>query len=424
MRERIEELLKNILLVLLAISAAVLAFMAYSGNYAEAQSLESLRSRTNELLQQDRYRIVYAGESAAASVAARPVRISVRTGFGRMSVQRDFTALDEVYERLGGLLGEGLERADGRVEPCEIAELCRLLEQPSLYFGYDGALPVDLLARWLGVETALDETVSALVLAQDGEEHYCLALVTADGPLRCGTVMDQTLFRDALAQCRPDGSSFAFERTEAAFRRLDPISLLCLDMVRLPAAAADSPAERREFAADLVEQLGFNPYVGGYTTADGMTAYEESTGTLFLNSSGALLIQNSASGQLQADSAELWNLTDYARSLLERVTAPGDARLYLTGAVVDGDETTLTFDYFLSGIRIRQTAGSAATVQFSGAALQRLELNLRTYSLSGEQTALLPELQAAAIEPEGAWLSACYLDRGGEILTLGWDMGE
>ena len=236
----------NILLVLLSISAALLAFTAYSGNYAEAQGLEELRSRANELLRSDRYRIVSVGQSAAASVAARPGRISVKTGFGRMSIQRDFAALDEAYERLGGLLGESLERVSGQQEPCSPAELFQLLEAPSLYFGYDGTIPVNLVARWLGVETTLDEAASALILTQDGEERYSLVLVTEDRLLRCNTAMEQNLFREALRQCRPDGSSFAFERTEPAFQRLDPMSLLSLDAVRLPAAEIDMSAQELE----------------------------------------------------------------------------------------------------------------------------------------------------------------------------------
>ena len=74
-------------------------------------------------------------------------------------------------------------------------------------------------------------------------------------------------------------------------------------------------------------------------------------------------------------------------------------------------------------MRIQQLTGSAATFQFSGSVLQRLELTLHSYALTEETTVLLPELQAAAIEPDGAKLAACYLDQGGERLILGWDQG-
>ena len=163
--------------------------------------------------------------------------------------------------------------------------------------------------------------------------------------------------------------------------------------------------------------------MGSYITADGVTTYEESGSALYLDASGRLRMQYGNASLLRAEIPELWNLTDYARSLLERVTEPGDARLYLTGAATDGDTTTLTFDYFLSGVRIQQPAGSAAVFQFSGSALQRLELTLHSYTCTEESVALLPELQAAAIEPDGVKLAACYLDQGGESLILGWDMG-
>ncbi|MBO6054012.1 MAG: hypothetical protein J6P31_00670, partial [Oscillospiraceae bacterium] len=281
MQTRAVEIIKNILLALLTVTAVWLAVLAYSGYSGQEPGQSGFRNRTLELLGQARYHMVYQDQSEAGTVAARPVRISVNTAFGRMSVLRNDEALDEAYERYGGLLGEALERAEKKSEHISEQALFEALGQPGIYYAYDGSFPVPILARWLGVSTALEFTAEALAVTQEADGFFLL-LETPDGAERVRTEVDESAFRAALAQCRPDGSAFAFERTEAAVGRLDPMSLLSLGPVIFPTADAANPATGKEYTTALVEQMGFNPYVGSYTTADGRTAYEEGTSTLYL----------------------------------------------------------------------------------------------------------------------------------------------
>ncbi len=421
MQTRAAEIIKNILLALLAVTAVWLAVLAYSGYNGQESEQRGVRTRFSELLGQTRYHVVFQDQSNAGPVAARPVRISVNTAFGRMSVQRNAEALDEAYERFGGLLGEAMERAEVQSEHISAQTLFETLGRPGVYYAYDGTFQLPLLARWLGVSTSLTFSAQSMAVARESDGFYLL-LVTPNGAERVRTEVDENAFRTLLGQSRPDGSAFAFERTEASVGRLDPLSLLSLGTVAMPTADAENPAAGKEYTTALVEQMGFNPYVGSYTTADGRTAYEEGTSTLYLDDRGSLVLQSTSSGSLRAESGELWAQVEYARNLLERITETGDARLYLTGAETKGDETVLTFDYYLSGARIRLSAGAAAVIRFSGSTVQRMELTLRSYWLNDGTEALLPEIQAAAIERMGANLTVCYVDAGGDSLSLGWDL--
>jgi len=414
------EVIKNILIILLSASAIALALVAYLG--PSGSDLPNLRTRGAALLGQEPYHLVFSEGDPAAAVAARPVRISIMGAFGRASVQRSFEDLDEAYERLGGLMGGALEEADpNSLAPVSQKEVQDLLEQNSIYFAYQGALPTRLLAHWLDVQTELDETVSALALIL--EERCTLLLWTQNG-------VQQAALRNALdgaellGSYRPDGSAFAFERGEPPFTRVDPMSLANLDnSVQVVGASVVNPLQNRDSAAALVTGLGFNPYGNVYTSARGVTTYEESAGTLSLTDQGQLLLQNTDEEKplLRALSPRLEDLADCARTLLDTVSSPGDARLYLVSARQEGDETVLEFEYFFCALPVYQASGPAATVRFQGQIVRELTVQLRSYTQSEQAISLLPELQAAAILPRGSLLSVCYLDLGGDSLSMGWD---
>ena len=81
----------------------------------------------------------------------------------------------------------------------------------------------------------------------------------------------------------------------------------------------------------------------------------------------------------------------------------------------------LEFEYFFCALPVYQASGPAATVRFQGQIVRELTVQLRSYTQSEQAISLLPELQAAAILPRGSLLSVCYLDLGGDSLSMGWD---
>lgn len=374
------------------------------------------------LFQEQSYRLEYAEESLAAATAAKPVTISVRNSFGRQTVRYDSAALDNAYETLGGLLGEALETAT-QLESVSKAGWNRALQSSSIYYVYSDALPVSLLSSWLEVSCQLDQQTDQLLISLQ-EDCIYLYCAGSDGYLCATTAVDAARFAELTEACRPDGSAFVLELQNADYRNLNPQSLLSLSSTTSVAKVeAANPVDSARIA-NLASLFNFNPYGNSYTTHDGTQIYDESTRSLSIGTDGLLTVRNSSTQnelfQAEADSDEA--LVEYARALLERVGGEtrGDARLQLTGLQRTDNGVELSFDYFISGIRVRTAYPSAARLLFNGTRLSEMRLLLRSYTLTGERQNLLPERQAAAIVKRGSCLQIFYLDQGVGLLAAGW----
>ena len=90
-------------------------------------------------------------------------------------------------------------------------------------------------------------------------------------------------------------------------------------------------------------------------------------------------------------------------------------------ATVDG--WTMDFDYHAGGYPIRSGSGTAmASLTLRGTEVAELELTLRRYTVTEENSPLLPLTQALAIARRyaGAEVSLGYLDGGGDTLSASW----
>ena len=228
-----------------------------------------------------------------------------------------------------------------------------------------------------------------------------------------------------MEACRPDGSALVLELDTDDYDLLDKETILSMrTAVSIPEVRTENPVDST-MVTTLAGVFGFNPYGNSYTTSEGTRIYEESSRSMAIAADGSLTVRNSGTQDARfladADSDEA--LTEYARALLEEICGDsrGDARLQLTGILRTGSEVSLTFDYFVNGIRVQNEDGFAARALFSGSRLSELQLQLRSYTLTGASVSLLPERQTAAIVAEGTRLTLCYSDRGAEILGAGWN---
>ncbi len=425
MPERIRELIKNILILLLSLSVAVLALLAYSGNSRSGtEILDKFAQRLGSFFRQEHYRIEYRDERGSAQTATLPIQISVKNSYGRQSFLRDETALGTAYNALGGLLGEALESAGAEAEPLTQAQWEQALQQQGVSFRYAGALPAGLLADWLDVKTDMTDSANLFVLSLE-ETRVSLCCQTEDGFIRISTALDPAQLSGALEDYRPDGSTLACETTDEAFSRLDAATLLTMGgAVRIPAASASNPLDSA-LGARLATSFGFNPYGNTYTASDGSTVYEETTRSLTISSGGLVQLRNSdtENALFLASSNSDAALAEYAQSLLQTLLSSclGEAHLELTGLSRSGGTVTLSFGYFLNGIPVRMTGqANAAVLSFSGRALTSLSLQLRSYSTSDSTLTLLPERQAAAIVEPGSLLTLYYRDSGAQSLSADW----
>lgn len=415
-RRRIVEWCKNILIVLLACSAAMLAVMASTDGRSD---VSALIARVERWFGADES-VGQSSGGARVQAASTPVEISVQSSAGRSSAMYDAQALGEAYERFGGLLGQALESAQSAQE-CGMSDVQGALAEPSVYFRYPGAVPLAALARWLDAEYTGDASASWFALSiRDGA--VCLLFGDGTQVFTAKTYLQAERLSRELERARPDGTVFAFE--SEALATLEPLTLLDMGAQHPVMALAAASVWSDSFVTETASRLGFNPYGEGYyTESDGTLVFSESGCTLRIGTDGSVRLTNQLTGDARFDASDdsLPAQIEAARALLALVAqdTPGDAVLTLTGVETDGAETRLTFEYYVNGIRVSLTDGPAARATLRGGTVTALTAHLRSYEAQTGESALLPARQAVALVSRGT-LRVGYADSGDSTPGVGW----
>ena len=418
MAHRIRELLKDVLILLLAAAITVLFLLALpSKTLTETPWLAAALKPVASFFGISQTELTAPQPERSGSPAALPIDVSVRNKTGRCSFQYDFTALDAAYESLGGLLAQALDTA-GTPQPSDRNALYSALSSESTAFRYPCAFDCGVLAAWLDVQTETSGLRADRYVLEANGDTVRLYL-SGEDVFVCETRLSAASFREAIADYRPDGSFFAFESNDAAYRNIDGSSLLPGKTPVLPRFSAQNPCDSRLITA-LASELGFNPY-GDSTYFDdrGNAFFSEKNVSLQIRTDGQLLLESSDDSRFDARSDAPADRIEAARALLTRILGhlSGDARLYLTDAAEDG---TCCFDYAVSGLPVLQPEGSAVTVTFSGAHIRSLKILLRGYLQQNGQIPLLPTQQAAAIADADGLLCICYAENFTQQLAAGW----
>ena len=396
-RKKWLELGKDVLLVLLALTLAVLTILALPAKtVTDTPWLAALvRPFASVMgLSQGELLDTPMADTGSVTGASQPIAVSVRNPAGRTSFQYDFSALDAAFEQFGAALGQALETAEKPVS--------------------------GLAASWLHVESGLDATARWFILAS--EDTGVVLYLVGDELFSSQTQMSAEELEQLLQSCTPDGSFFAFESSAGYYAQAEPLSLLPSSTPAIHEVQTANPCDAR-FSDTLASTLGFNPYGDArYTDDAGNTTYTETGYALSIEVSGRLeLRSDGTASRFQAQSTDPAELVECARSLLASMTSGvlADARLYLTEFRQDGADAVCTFDYCLGGIPLVLSGGHAAQVRFSGASVTQASLLLKTYTRTTQTLSVLPPAQAAAILPAGSDMRLVYSDSGSGV-TAGW----
>lgn len=417
MKRRVQELIKDVVIVVLAVSLIVLAVMSLPAqSIRKSPFLSSLLQPLASLLGLEQAELAYLEVKEPVMDAALPLAISVNTETGRTTAIWDFDALDSAFETLGGALGQALDTAQ-TPEISSRSDLRTALQGESVYFSYDLRLPAAVLASWLDAAPEVElPQVDACALVIEGEA-VALYLVGATVQ-KAATGLSAETLSPLLAQFRPDGSAFAFE----VGATVDAFSLLPTGSPALPDAQVESPCDSR-FQEALATALGFNPYGDTtYTDAAGVTSFTEAGCALEAAPDGQIRLTVTADDRFQAADQTEEALVEEARRLatLTAGESAGAARLYLT-AITENDEgeTICTFDYYLSGVKVTLSTGHAAEVTFVGQSVRAMTAQALTFTTTGATLPVMPVTQAAAILAPGEKLELSYQLQG-DTLQAGW----
>ena len=412
MREQRQDrrnLVQNLLITLLALSAAVL--------FTQTQ-LYNLNLTTSEAPPGP------AQSAAPAAELAAPVRTAVTGDYGRCGGLTCTTGDPVFADPLGRRLLEALGSARDYV-PCSRGDFLRALRGPSLYYDFLEPLPLSVLAGLLGggEDVSPREDLSArrlLIVPQEGGA----VLYLWDGGENCfraSTAVSSDSLEQVISRYELGDASFAMDGGGLE-RELDPCSLLPAQPPELPSFTLGDPlAGGTDW---LLSALGFNPR--------SRTRHTESSGTeLIIDGDRTLRIRPDNTIHYQSGNEPILRVKAAgdlptareaalgAGSLLGSLLAPvsGELQPWLQSLRRSGDVTALRFGYQLKGVPVRfQDGGFAAEITLTGSAVTALSLRFRQYNAAEEPSLLLPLPQALAVAAAspGKELSIGYVERGGE----------
>ena len=402
-------LVQNLLITLLALSAAVL--------FTQTQ-LYNLNLTTSEAPPGP------AQSAAPAAELAAPVRTAVTGDYGRCGGLTCTTGDPVFADPLGRRLLEALGSARDYA-PCSRGDFLRALRGPSLYYDFLEPLPLSVLAGLLGggEDVSPREDLSArrlLIVPQEGGA----VLYLWDGGENCfraSTAVSSDSLEQVISRYELGDASFAMDGGGLE-RELDPCSLLPAQPPELPSFTLGDPlAGGTDW---FLSALGFNPR--------SRTRHTESSGTeLIIDGDRTLRIRPDNTIHYQSGNEPILRVKAAgdlptareaalgAGSLLSSLLAPvsGELQPWLQSLRRSGDVTALRFGYQLKGVPVRfQDGGFAAEITLTGSAVTALSLRFRQYNAAEEPSLLLPLPQALAVAAAspGKELSIGYVERGGE----------
>ena len=408
-RQDRRNLVQNVLITLLALSAAVL--------FTQTQ-LYNLNLTTSEAPSGP------AQSAAPAAELAAPVRTAVTGDYGRCGGLTCTTGDPVFADPLGRRLLEALGSARDYA-PCSRGDFLRALRGPSLYYDFLEPLPLSVLAGLLGggEDVSPREDLSArrlLIVPQEGGA----VLYLWDGGENCfraSTAVSSDSLEQVISRYELGDASFAMDGGGLE-RELDPCSRLPAQPPELPSFTLGDPlAGGTDW---LLSALGFNPR--------SRTRHTESSGTeLIIDGDRTLRIRPDNTIHYQSGNEPILRVKAAgdlptareaalgAGSLLGSLLAPvsGELQPWLQSLRRSGDVTALRFGYQLKGVPVRfQDGGFAAEITLTGSAVTALSLRFRQYNAAEEPSLLLPLPQALAVAAAspGKELSIGYVERGGE----------
>ncbi len=408
-RQDRRNLVQNLLITLLALSAAVL--------FTQTQ-LYNLNLTTSEVPPGP------AQSAAPAAELAAPVRTAVTGDYGRCGGLTCTTGDPVFADPLGRRLLEALGSARDYA-PCSRGDFLRALRGPSLYYDFLEPLPLSVLAGLLGggEDVSPREDLSArrlLIVPQEGGA----VLYLWDGGENCfraSTAVSSDSLEQVISRYELGDASFAMDGGGLE-RELDPCSLLPAQPPELPSFTLGDPlAGGTDW---LLSALGFNPRSRTrHTESSGTELIIDGDRTLRIRPDNTIHYQSGNEPILRVKAAEDLPTAREAAlgagSLLSSLLAPvsGELQPWLQSLRRSGDVTALRFGYQLKGVPVRfQDGGFAAEITLTGSAVTALSLRFRQYNAAEEPSLLLPLPQALAVAAAspGKELSIGYVERGGE----------
>lgn len=362
-----------------------------------------------------------------------PYSVAVRNSLGLYGASYDQATVERVFSQLSPLIGEALTTASAP-ESITPAQWRQLLDCEGVYCRFQGQVPLEALAAWLGEGSALTGGAETVALGWDGEGVW-LGWQEGDAYYRTRTQMSYSgHMNGALEEFSPNGAAFAYtiRETDRTYDTLDPYVLVTATTQRPMTYTASSPDLIGDADAldALLEALGFRSGAGSAYEAAGERAINENGDRLRINAAGRVVFHAGEEERYPVpglgEAAAAQEAALAAWELLNRAVEPwkGESAYVLTGAEETEKGWKVTFQPRLGGIPVHVgESGWCAQFTVEGRRITDFTIDLRSYTSTGTTSLVTSErLAAAALKSQesSGQLRLRYTDNGVSPLSAGW----
>lgn len=410
--------LQNVSIALLTLSAVVLFAHTQFYNLGKDFSASLLNPAPS----------VSADIVMQSSKLSAPLRVTVSDIYGRYG-SIAMTTANEEFAPLDSLLKSTL----GSAKPysvCSGADYLNALSSTSVYYDFLTPLPLSVIASFCGITTEDPLPVRTLIISDAGNTDVTLYLWDGStGYYRADTAAAHNDLTETVGRYELGSADLAMDLAgeNSNYAEIHPCSMFLRELPLLPELTAEVPAQMTD---RLLLVLDFNPNTKYRSTeASGAELIVENDRSLRVQPNGAVHYLSTDSNLLTIESETgiptLQEAASHGGAFLLNLLSPfiGDASIYLQEIYQTGNTSVLRFGYQLNGVPLRFADGSyAAEMTLIGTVITSLDLNIRQYTASGSNTALLPLPQALAIaaRQENVELSVGYVDQGITSVSAAW----
>jgi hypothetical protein len=422
---------KNVLIILLAVSALFL--MSRTDYFGFIRLAPTWLSSVFGLFQDGSPDADAAeeGEIAGLTTASMPAAMAVTSANGgHFGVKYDGEALNEHFGRFSASLGIALGSSGDPAAVTE-REWQKALSGEGVFFDYTEALPLNVLAQWLGSPTMNSEaglyTARRLCLAKEGAGLTLFFISARDGQYYACKTLSLSSLDAQLKASSPNGAYFAWESADTP-AGLDPYILILEEMPTLHTLSVTNPFRDSLTGEELLTVFEMNSFTAiPYTESDGTVVYVEGDSSLRLYPDGTAVFRQSGGEILSAGGFGASDAVDMALYLAKAGVGAhcGAAGLYLSGLHYDpasGGSYTVTFDYAVNGIPVLYGDAHAVSAVIRGGVVTRASMTFQKFTVTDGLESPLPMRQAAAIVSEsgGGEPMLAYHEMSGDGIGLGW----
>lgn len=400
-RAKIADLIKNAVIVVLAISA-VLLFVTVTGDilyFSPEETAATAASGVEGIMTSVPHTIAVTIPSSDSGKKSQAEHFAAK--YSSADKSRLFS---QFSISLGEALGSSFEP-----ESIKEADWRAALSYPGVFFDYLYAQPLNLIAARHGTEISESYsgvTVRRLCLAVHSDTVWLYYIDDMTGNFRrMSTALSSEAFSSRLTVTDLSAARFAFEDSGDVLSEIDPYFIYSGEGITLSDVQSAAPVVTLESGLAKAETFSMNERSTTQYVEDGDTVYVEGYKKLRLSPSGSVIFSASNSEGIPVNysgaSPTLYECVLSASAIVNQTIEGyrGDAEIGITEINFEPNgNAVIAFGYYVNSTPLRFPGRDwCARIEISGGQIIRAELIYRTYTLQLSSFSPFPEDQNAII---------------------------